>query len=288
MIYAGYNLEGYIQEKRVYTIAILFTTIISGCAVQDIAADGWSVSIVKECNYSYSAIAQMTGLKIGKVMTLLIITNIGTMVSSTLFFSFNSLEFCNSYIYSTPQDAPVLDEYSFLRYLGYFVLAVSFYVLICHDEKNDRTKIHEDEEVTSIKQSLIISWKLAINKNMLIFIAFCIIARLFVSLGAFLGNVYLLDELKYSQEKFSYMQLLIFPINMIISTWSARFSTSKPLFMYYCCMLIICLLDLFRFNILFNNYSAITDYSPFLFDCLLFIVILTNEFIFITLLTDRM
>lgn len=77
-------------EIPVTTLAVGFTLLVFLCATQDIAVDGWAVELLTEENKTYASTAQSIGL------------NAGYFLSFTVFLAFNSPEFCNKYIYSTP------------------------------------------------------------------------------------------------------------------------------------------------------------------------------------------
>jgi len=67
---------------------MMFVIFIITC--QDIAVDSWAVEMLHPKNSSYGSSAQSIGHKCG------------SLISGTFFIAFNSVEWCNRWIYSTP------------------------------------------------------------------------------------------------------------------------------------------------------------------------------------------
>lgn len=70
-----------IEKHAVYTITAYFTAIFFALSIQDIAVDGWAITIVKPRNLPYASSSQSLGM------------SIGVFISKTGFFAFNSLTF---------------------------------------------------------------------------------------------------------------------------------------------------------------------------------------------------
>jgi PAT family acetyl-CoA transporter-like MFS transporter 1 len=139
------------MENSVVNITFIFAMVFFCLALQDIAVDAWSVTIVKEENLSYSSTVQSIGL------------NLGIFLASTVYFALNSLTFCNTYIRPiyvsqeslnsvdklNPYQDPILDEVAFMKWWGLITIIVSIYTLLLHSEKDDRVK-STNEEVTTL------------------------------------------------------------------------------------------------------------------------------------------
>lgn len=69
------------EKKALYTILALFTLVFVALAVQDIAVDGWAVTIVKKVNLANSASCQLLGL------------SIGAFFGTSVYLAFNSVDF---------------------------------------------------------------------------------------------------------------------------------------------------------------------------------------------------
>ena len=89
LFYLRGNLEEMLINQEVTKVAILLTIFIFFTTVQDIAVDAWAVEMLHPCNATYGASSQSIGMRIGNFL------------SSSIFISLNSPEFCATWIYGT-------------------------------------------------------------------------------------------------------------------------------------------------------------------------------------------
>lgn len=107
-----YFLSQHVQElvlsemPNVYLVTALFFTLIFLAATQDIAVDGWALTLLSQENLGYASTAQTVGI------------NIGYFMSFTVFLAFNSVEFGNKYFRSVPLDYPMLSLRGYLEMLS--------------------------------------------------------------------------------------------------------------------------------------------------------------------------
>lgn len=66
-------------------------------ATQDIAVDGWAITLLKDEDVHLASSCQTVGL------------NTGYFLSFTVFLAFNSAPFCNKYLRALPSPDPLLD-----------------------------------------------------------------------------------------------------------------------------------------------------------------------------------
>ena len=81
MIYLAYRIDEYIAEGAIWTLTAWFTLIFGCLALQDIAVDGWALTIAKKENAQYAASSQSIG------------HSIGIFISTTLYLALSSLDF---------------------------------------------------------------------------------------------------------------------------------------------------------------------------------------------------
>ena len=107
LFYLSGTIEDMLENKHIYMLLILFTFKIFIVTCQDIAVDSWAVEILHPDNSSYGSTCQTVGFKVG------------ILISTSLFISLNSLEFCNTYIFKTPQEVPLLPLKTFIEIWSY-------------------------------------------------------------------------------------------------------------------------------------------------------------------------
>ncbi|AMD19815.1 HCL336Wp [Eremothecium sinecaudum] len=100
------------------TLTLCFLWLVFLCATQDIAVDGWALTILSEQSLSYASTAQTVGM------------NAGYFLSFSIFLTFNSNHFMNKYIRSTPLDYGLISFSGYLKFSGTVYFLVTLYVML--------------------------------------------------------------------------------------------------------------------------------------------------------------
>eukprot|EP01023_Acetabularia_acetabulum_P012544 TRINITY_DN15874_c0_g1_i1.p2 TRINITY_DN15874_c0_g1~~TRINITY_DN15874_c0_g1_i1.p2 ORF type:complete len:177 (-),score=24.74 TRINITY_DN15874_c0_g1_i1:496-1026(-) len=87
-------------------ITIVFFFLVLLAATQDIAVDGWALTLLSKGHVGYASTCQTIGM------------NIGYFLSFTVFLALNDPDFCNSYFRSTPQSVGIITLASYLKFWG--------------------------------------------------------------------------------------------------------------------------------------------------------------------------
>ncbi|CDF32220.1 unnamed protein product [Chondrus crispus] len=115
-----------VAEGNVALLTPVFLTLLAMCATQDIAVDGWSLTMLQKQNVSYASTCQSLGLTIGYFSTF------------TLFLAFSNAPFCDNYIrpliFFSNQTGPVADLASVLRTAGLYYLLLTLYIALFKKE----------------------------------------------------------------------------------------------------------------------------------------------------------
>ena len=220
--------------------------------------------MVKEWNKDNASLTQTTGIEVGVFM------------ATTWYYALNSVDFWNSYIYSTPQSLPIINESSFFLYWGYFILIMAVITMIFGNEKHDRIKV-EEHGLTVHELIKTAKWSLR-SKQIIFFIVFCLSLKSLGRVNNFVGKIYLLDELKYSQSKYSFISFLGFPVTLLSSILILKLGkTYKALHKLVIIWMLRAISDIITINILYRSYSP-----GLTFDVLL---IISNSFDIFTFIT---
>ncbi len=99
-------------------MSVLLTTLVFIITCQDIAVDSWAIEMLHPCNATYGSSSQSIGQRIGMFM------------STSLFISLNSAEFCGRWIYGTPseQTTPILTLENYMLMWSAFQILVTFFI----------------------------------------------------------------------------------------------------------------------------------------------------------------
>ena len=130
-------------EIPINYIVVVFTILVFLCATQDIAVDGWALSLLTDENKTYASTAQTIGL------------NSGYFLSFTVFLALNSKEFCNSYLRTIPNEVGSISLGGYLVFWGWAYLICTLGLILLKTESPEK---HEDESVSAVYGTL---WKIS-------------------------------------------------------------------------------------------------------------------------------
>ncbi|KAI0475897.1 MFS general substrate transporter [Xylariaceae sp. FL0804] len=98
------------------------------CATQDIAVDGWALTLLTPGNVSYASTAQTVGLTAGQFL------------SYTVFLALNSPDFANKYFRSQPVDAGLLNLGGYLTFWGWAYIAITIGLAVLKKEEKTQNE----------------------------------------------------------------------------------------------------------------------------------------------------
>ena len=99
-------------------ISLSFLLVVFLIATQDIALDGWALTLLPPSVRTYASTCQSLGLQIGG------------FVSFSLFMALHSAGFCNRFLRSTPSDTGLLSLEAFMYWVGFLFILVSVLLLL--------------------------------------------------------------------------------------------------------------------------------------------------------------
>ncbi|OAX76891.1 hypothetical protein ACJ72_08816 [Emergomyces africanus] len=101
------------------------------CATQDIAVDGWAISLLSPQNISYASTAQTVGLTAGQFL------------SYTVFLALNSKDFANKWFRTQTGNTGLITLGGYLTFWGWFYIVVTLVLAVRKQEEksNDRDGI---------------------------------------------------------------------------------------------------------------------------------------------------
>jgi PAT family acetyl-CoA transporter-like MFS transporter 1 len=198
-------------EIPVRFIAIVFTILVFLCATQDIAVDGWAVSLLTEENITFASTAQSIGL------------NTGYLLSYSIFLALQDATFANKYIRSVPKDAGLvsLGDYLFFWGVIYLVCTIGLLVFTTHDPIED-----EEETIGSVYVTI---RNIITVPHMQEFIMVHLVCKIGWQTSEAVFGLKLLDA-GFPQEYISLGSFIDFPMELVFGYLAAKWSSgNKPL-----------------------------------------------------------
>lgn len=220
MIYLGGRVKemmiaaGASDGSGVWSFTWWWFFLVFLCATQDIAVDGWALTLLSPQNLSYASTAQTVGLTAGHFL------------SYTVFLAFNSPDFANRWFRSTPSTEGVMTLGGYLTFWGWGYLLVTLGLAILKNE--DKTK--ERDGILEVYKSMLGVLKL---RNIQSIIIIHLIAKIGFQANDAVTNLKLIDN-GFSQEDMALTVLIDFPFEISLGYYAGRWSTSNPPIHVWC------------------------------------------------------
>jgi len=129
MIFLSYFVDSLMGDENtapnVVLLTIIFFFLHFLAATQDIAVDGWALTMLSKENVGLASTCNSVG------------QTAGFLISYSVFLAFNSADFCNAYIRSVPQDTGIASLPSFLFFFGVVFLVVTMGVWMFKSERQE-------------------------------------------------------------------------------------------------------------------------------------------------------
>ncbi|MCJ1348212.1 hypothetical protein MMC31_006443, partial [Peltigera leucophlebia] len=221
MIYLGANINKMMVAAEssdgsgIWTFTWWWFFLVFLCATQDIAVDGWALTLISPQNLSYASTAQTVGL------------TAGNFLSFTVFLAFHSPDFANRWF----RTIPIKDEglWSLGGYLavwgwGYLIVTIGLALL----KREEKTK--ERDGIMEVYKSMVGILKL---RNIQAIIIIHLIAKIGFQANDAITNLKLLDK-GFSEEDMALTVLIDFPFEISLGYLAGRWSTVYPPIHVWC------------------------------------------------------
>ncbi|CCG81312.1 SD08430p [Taphrina deformans PYCC 5710] len=210
LLYIANNVDHWVDtaSTNLYTLTTFFFLLVLLCATQDIAVDGWALTLLSEENLSYASTAQTVGL------------NTGYFLSFTVFLAFQSPEFANTYFRSAAQQSDVgfVTLSGYMAACGWATLAVTVFLLFIKKEAKETSVT---DSVMAVYDSI---WAVSKLPQVRVFMLIHLIAKIGFVTNDSVTNLKLLEK-GLKKEDLSLAVLIDFPLEILFGYYAAKWST---------------------------------------------------------------
>jgi MFS family permease len=206
---AGANNGGGVWDFTGWWFLLVFL-----CATQDIAVDGWAISLLSIQNMSYASTAQTVGL------------TAGSFLSHTVFLAFQAPDFANAWFRSVPQEYGLVTLGGYMKFWGwiYLIVTVGIAVMKKEDKNNER------EGIMDVYRSM---WAVLKLPNIIIIIIIHLVAKLGFVTNDAVTNLKLLDK-GFGQANMALVVLIDFPFELSLGYYAGKWSTQYTPLRLWC------------------------------------------------------
>ncbi|KAK0633317.1 acetyl-coenzyme A transporter 1-domain-containing protein [Immersiella caudata] len=174
------------------------------CATQDIAVDGWALTLLSPANISYASTAQTVGLTAGQFL------------SYTVFLAFYSKDFANRWFRTEPLDHGLLGLGGYLAFWGWAYIAVTLGLGLLKREERTRN----EDGVWDVYK---IMWGVLKLKNVQTIILVHLIAKIGFQANDGVTNLKLLDK-GLGTDNMALIVLIDFPFEIGLGYYAGKWS----------------------------------------------------------------
>ncbi|EIN13244.1 MFS general substrate transporter [Punctularia strigosozonata HHB-11173 SS5] len=209
MLYISYNVQALLDSPadNVYMLTAVFTSLVLFSATQDIAVDGWALTLLSQENISYASTCQTIGL------------NSGYFASFTVFLALNSQNFSDKW------GIPRLELATYLRFWTVICYCVTIWLLFF---KKEDPESHSDEPM-SIKVVYKNIWGICKLSNIQTMLIVHLLAKIGFQANEAVTRLKMVEK-GLGREDLAIAVLIDFPFQILGGWLAARLCTpQKPL-----------------------------------------------------------
>ncbi|KAI0259005.1 acetyl-coenzyme A transporter 1-domain-containing protein [Gloeopeniophorella convolvens] len=209
MIWMSYNVQELLDNAadHLYMLTVVFTMLVVIAATQDIAVDGWSLTLLSRENLSYASTCQTIGL------------NTGWLMSFTVFLALNSEAF------SAKWGTPLLTLGAYLRFWGMICFGVTLWLVFFQKERKEALS-EDDTNVTAVYRTI---WSILKLKNIQSFLLIHLTSKIGFAAHDAATSLKMVEK-GLGKEEFAASVLFDFPIQIAAGYFIARWSRgAQPL-----------------------------------------------------------
>lgn len=148
--YVNQWLGGHGVDPSVPALTAIFFSLNFLAATQDIAVDGWALTMLKRCNVGHASTCNSVG------------QTAGYFLGYVLFIALESAEFCNSYLRSVPKEDGLVTLPGFLWFWGLCFLVTTTLVAVFKKERTEPCE-HRHNDQDHEELNIVDSYKLLLK-----------------------------------------------------------------------------------------------------------------------------
>lgn len=197
-------------EQNLGYLTFVFGILVFGCATQDIAVDGWALTLLSHGALPYASTAQTIGI------------NTGYFTSFTVFLALSSPEFANKFFRSTPGTDGLVTLNGYLFWCSLVYSVVTLYVYLGKHERDDAQRSNLGSQSTlRIYEQMLHVIRLPAMKSLILV---HLVAKIAFQTQDAVTNLKLIEK-GLSKEELALVVLIDFPFETVFGYYAAKWST---------------------------------------------------------------
>lgn len=247
-------------EPNIIALTIAFCWLNFLAATQDIAVDGWALTMLKKCNVGHASTCNSTG------------QTAGYFLGYVLFLALESAEFCNNYLRNDPKPDGIVTLSGFLYFWSLVFIVSTTLLAIFKTEDKGHTDGREQMDM-NVQEAYSTLFRIAQMKPIIVLLCILLTAKIGFSATDAVSSLKLVEG-GLPKEKLGFLAVPLIPLQIllvfVISKWT---SGPKPMNIYLKAIPYRLLFGIFAMWLVWLTPRAIHDgYIPYYY--YIFILIL--------------
>ncbi|XP_058460267.1 acetyl-coenzyme A transporter 1 isoform X1 [Malaya genurostris] len=190
-------------------------------ATQDIAVDGWALTMLKRCNVGHASTCNSVG------------QTAGYFLGYVAFMALESAEFCNSYLRSEPSDEGLVTLPGFLWFWGLvFLVTTTFVALLKRESLPSIDRGHDEHLELDIKQTYKLLFDIIKMKPIMILTAILLTVKIGFAACDAVSSLKLIDA-GVPKDKLALLVVPLVPLQIILPLVISKYTTGpRPMEVY--------------------------------------------------------
>lgn len=211
-------------EPNVPLLTLLFFLLNFLAATQDIAVDGWALTMLKRCNVGYASTCNSVG------------QTAGYFLGYVVFIALESKDFCNSYLRSEPAAVGMVTLPRFLWFWGItFIVATTLVALFKkeNDVEDEHTEArYQVEHELNIHESYKVLWDIVRKRPVQILALILLTVKVTFSASDAVTSLKLIDA-GVPKEKLALLAIPVIPLQLVLPIVIGKYTNGpRPMDLY--------------------------------------------------------
>ncbi|XP_037632012.1 acetyl-coenzyme A transporter 1 [Sebastes umbrosus] len=225
MLYLSGTVNSVLQSEggpKVVTLTAIFFMLAFLAATQDIAVDGWALTMLSRENVGYASTCNSVG------------QTAGYFLGNVLFLALESADFCNKYLRVEPKDTGIVTLSDFLFFWGIVFLVSTTLVAIMKKENGDgKGKRRVQEETQGVMETYKLLFSIIKMPTVFTFCALLLTAKIGFSAADAVTGLKLV-EAGVPKEQLALLAVPMVPLQILLPVIISKYTAGpRPLDVFY-------------------------------------------------------
>ncbi|XP_069680349.1 acetyl-coenzyme A transporter 1 [Periplaneta americana] len=227
--------ESNIHAPNINTLTFFFFCLNFLAATQDIAVDGWALTMLQRRNVGHASTCNSVG------------QTAGYFLGYVLFVGLESAEFCNTYLRSEPMETGIVTLPGFLYFWGIIFLLSTTLVALFKRECSATERLIEAESDLGVAQTYYLLWNITKLPSIRTTALILLTSKIGFSACDAVTSLKMIDA-GFPKEKLALMAVPLVPLQIVLPLAISKYTVgSRPMNIY---------ISAFPYRILFGIIAA--------------------------------